>query len=327
MIASRARSFGACSGTGRPATRASSGPSIRNSKVENRARTVTGPPSREHSAPHRSTGAPPFLHRPRARSSHEREHEPVWTRLGRRPQGTTRLEATVEGSRAPSSDRRVRRRRRRMGRTRPRRRAPTRPRPRTGSPAARSCSSSQRGSAGVEIRADGASGGAGGHGRKPGHGRASVRLVRRRPRRDAVRQRGRRRRRGEWPGAGETAAGTAAAQAAVPSTGRRPRRRSGGGGATDVRRGGTGLEHRILVAGGGSGGAGGGIGGPPGTGGGDGGELTGADGLAPLGSVNPASGGKGGSSVAGGAAGRSAPQSGTATAGRSASAATAPPAE
>jgi len=59
---------------------------------------------------------------------------------------------------------------------------------------------------------------------------------------------------------------------------------SGGGGATDVRRGGDGLEHRIIVGAGGSGGAGGGIGGPSGTGGGDGGDLTGHGGFAALGS-------------------------------------------
>lgn len=91
---------------------------------------------------------------------------------------------------------------------------------------------------------------------------------------------------------------------------------SGGGGATDVRRGGDRLEHRIIVAGGGSGGAGGAIGGPIGTGGGDGGELTGHDGFAALGSANAATGGIGGTQTAGGAPGRNAPdRSATATAG------------
>ncbi len=56
---------------------------------------------------------------------------------------------------------------------------------------------------------------------------------------------------------------------------------SGGGGATDVRRGGDGLEHRIIVAAGGSGGAGGAIGGPIGTGGGNGGGASGARRLCP----------------------------------------------
>lgn len=81
---------------------------------------------------------------------------------------------------------------------------------------------------------------------------------------------------------------------------------SGGGGTTDVRRGGDGLEHRIIVGAGGAGGAGGGIGGTLGSGGGNGGALTGDEGLAVLGSVNPATGGKGGSQTAGGSAGRNA---------------------
>jgi hypothetical protein len=91
---------------------------------------------------------------------------------------------------------------------------------------------------------------------------------------------------------------------------------SGGGGATDVRRGGDGLAHRIIVGAGGSGGAGGAIGGPIGTGGGDGGELNGEPGLAVLGSANPATGGQGGTQTTGGAPGRNASDlSVTATAG------------
>jgi len=91
---------------------------------------------------------------------------------------------------------------------------------------------------------------------------------------------------------------------------------SGGGGATDVRRGGDGLAHRIIVGAGGSGGAGGAIGGPLGTGGGDAGELNGEPGLAVLGSANPATGGQGGTQTTGGAPGRNASDlSVTATAG------------
>ena len=90
---------------------------------------------------------------------------------------------------------------------------------------------------------------------------------------------------------------------------------SGGGGATDVRRGGDGLVHRIIVGAGGSGGAGGAIGGPIG-GGGDGGELNGERGLAVLGSANPATGGEGGTQTTGGDPGRNASDlSVTATAG------------
>ena len=81
---------------------------------------------------------------------------------------------------------------------------------------------------------------------------------------------------------------------------------SGGGGASDVRRGGDGFEHRILVGAGGSGGAGGGIGGPVGTGGGSGGEVVGEVGLAVLGSVNPATGGEGATRARGGSPGRNA---------------------
>ena len=88
----------------------------------------------------------------------------------------------------------------------------------------------------------------------------------------------------------EPAAGTAAAPAARRST--RGKAGSGGGGATDVRRGGDGLAHRIIVGAGGSGGAGGAIGGPIGTGGGNGGDLTEHEGFAVLGSANPATGGE-----------------------------------
>lgn len=74
---------------------------------------------------------------------------------------------------------------------------------------------------------------------------------------------------------------------------------SGGGGATDIRRGGDRLEHRIVVAAGGSGGAGGGIGGSLGTGGGNGGDPIGHQGFALLGAANPAGGGTGGTQTAG----------------------------
>ena len=81
---------------------------------------------------------------------------------------------------------------------------------------------------------------------------------------------------------------------------------SGGGGATDVRRGGDGLAHRIIVGAGGSGGAGSAIGGATGTGGGDGGGLNGEPGFSVLGSANPATGGGGGTQTASGAPGRNA---------------------
>lgn len=116
---------------------------------------------------------------------------------------------------------------------------------------------------------------------------------------------------GGWNGGG------AGGRAADANDGRLGQAGSGGGGATDVRRGGDGLEHRIIVAGGGSGGAGGGIGGPIGTAGGDGGDLAGGgDGFAVLGTVNPATGGKGGSQTTGGPPGTNAPRlSSAATAG------------
>jgi hypothetical protein len=88
---------------------------------------------------------------------------------------------------------------------------------------------------------------------------------------------------------------------------------SGGGGATDVRRGAGRLEDRILVAGAGAGGAGDGVGGPYGTSGGEGGNPIGHGGLAPLGTVNPVTGGRGGTQSAGGSPGRNAPD-GTVTA-------------
>jgi hypothetical protein len=106
---------------------------------------------------------------------------------------------------------------------------------------------------------------------------------------------------GGWNGGG---AGGVAADGAA---GHRGKAGSGGGGATDVRIGGNGLEDRVVVAGGGSGGAGGGIGGPSGTGGGDGGAPTGGDGLAALGTANPATGGGGGTQAAGGSPGGNAP--------------------
>jgi hypothetical protein len=91
---------------------------------------------------------------------------------------------------------------------------------------------------------------------------------------------------------------------------------SGGGGATDVRQTGDDLEDRIIVGAGGAGGAGRGIGGPIRSGGGNGGDPTGQEGLAVLGSVNPATGGQGGTQAAGGDPGRNAADlSITATAG------------
>lgn len=121
---------------------------------------------------------------------------------------------------------------------------------------------------------------------------------------------------GPTPGAGGWNGGGAGGEALGGEDGRAGKAGSGGGGATDVRRGGDGLEHRIIVAGGGSGGAGGGIGGPIGTGGGNAGGLTGAAGLAALGLVNRATGGQGGTEARGGAPGRNARDLGiTATAG------------
>ena len=93
---------------------------------------------------------------------------------------------------------------------------------------------------------------------------------------------------GLMPGDGGWNGGGAGGRAFDGDDGRPGQAGSGGGGVTDIRRGGTGLDDRILVAGGGSGGAGSGIGGPIGTAGGDGGDLTGQDGSAALGSVNPA---------------------------------------
>ena len=109
------------------------------------------------------------------------------------------------------------------------------------------------------------------------------------------------------PGEGGWNGGGAGGRAFDGHDGRPGQAGSGGGGVTDIRRGGTGLDDRILVAGGGSGGAGSGIRGPIGTAGGDGGDLTGQDGSAALGSVNPATGGNGGSQTTGGDPGTNAP--------------------
>jgi hypothetical protein len=112
---------------------------------------------------------------------------------------------------------------------------------------------------------------------------------------------------GSTPGAGGWNGGGTGGGAFSGPGGRPGKAGSGGGGATDIRQDGSSLEHRIIIAGGGSGAAGGGIGGQVGTGGGDGGDLTGHDGFAALGSVNPATGGKGGTQTAGGAPGTNAP--------------------
>jgi hypothetical protein len=113
---------------------------------------------------------------------------------------------------------------------------------------------------------------------------------------------------GQIPGDGGWNGGGAGGGAFYGNDGHPGQAGSGGGGATDVRRGGDGLDHRIIVAGGGSGGAGGGIGGPIGTTGGDGGGPAGQDGFAVLGSVNPATGGEGGTQTMGGAPGTNAPR-------------------
>jgi hypothetical protein len=111
---------------------------------------------------------------------------------------------------------------------------------------------------------------------------------------------------GPTPGQGGWNGGGAGGRAVDESDGHPGQAGSGGGGASDVRRGGDGLDDRIIVAGGGSGGAGGGIGGPIGMGGGNGGETVGQDGFAALGSANPATGGKGGTQTTGGAPGANA---------------------
>lgn len=81
----------------------------------------------------------------------------------------------------------------------------------------------------------------------------------------------------------------------------------GGGGASDVRRGGSGLSNRVVIA---AGGGGGGAGGPGGDGaeGGDGGGTTGADGEDGAGTFpdEQGGGGGGGTQVSGGAAGSNA---------------------
>jgi hypothetical protein len=107
--------------------------------------------------------------------------------------------------------------------------------------------------------------------------------------------------RGGWNGGGD--GGVAADRA----DGRSGRAGSGGGGATDVRRGAGTLDDRILVAGAGAGGGGGGIVGTYGAGGGNAGGSSGSDGFAPLGSVNPTSGGHGGTQSGGGAPGSDGP--------------------
>ena len=104
--------------------------------------------------------------------------------------------------------------------------------------------------------------------------------------------------RGGWNGGGD---GGAALDGGEGRAG------SGGGGATDVRRRAGTLGDRILVAGGGAGGGGGGIGGPYGLGGREKESPIGDDGLAPLGSANPVTGGRGGTQTAGGAPGANAP--------------------
>ncbi len=111
---------------------------------------------------------------------------------------------------------------------------------------------------------------------------------------------------GSTPGDGGWNGGGTGGRTSLGRDGRPGKAGSGGGGATDVRRGGDELEHRIIVGGGGSGGAGGGIGGPLGTGGGNGGDPIGQDGFAPLGRANAATGGKGGTRTKGGAPGRNA---------------------
>ena len=112
---------------------------------------------------------------------------------------------------------------------------------------------------------------------------------------------------GTTPGHGGWNGGGAGGVAADGANGHLGKAGSGGGGATDVRIGSDRLENRVVVAGGGSGGAGGAIGGPDGTGGGDGGAPIGGDGLAALGTANPATGGGGGTQAAGGSPGRNAP--------------------
>ena len=161
----------------------------------------------------------------------------------------------------------------------------------------------------VRIEVVGAAGGEGGTAGSPGFGARAIATFRVTPgERLAVHAGGRGGRAvGAVPGRGGWNGGGAGGAAFDGSHGQSGKAGSGGGGATDVRRGGGGLEHRIIVAGGGSGGAGGAIGGTLGTGGGFGGGPTGTDGLAALGTANPATGGTGGSQTAGGVAGKNAP--------------------
>jgi hypothetical protein len=161
----------------------------------------------------------------------------------------------------------------------------------------------------VRIEAVGAAGGAEGTAGAPGSGARAIARVGVRPGEtlrvrvgglggEAV---------GTTPGRGGWNGGGAGGVAADGANGHHGKAGSGGGGATDVRIGGDRLEDRVVVAGGGSGGAGGAIGGPDGTGGGDGGAPIGGDGLAALGTANPATGGGGGTQAAGGSPGRNAP--------------------
>ena len=71
---------------------------------------------------------------------------------------------------------------------------------------------------------------------------------------------------GSTPGAGGWNGGGDGGKALGNRTDGPGKAGGGGGGATDIRQGGDGLEHRIIVAAGGAGGAGGGIGGPLGIG-------------------------------------------------------------
>lgn len=161
----------------------------------------------------------------------------------------------------------------------------------------------------LRIQAVGAAGGESGTAGTPGTGAEAIAIVPVRPGERLVVRVG-----GDGgaadrltPGDGGWNGGGDGGKAVEETDGHPGRAGSGGGGATDVRRGGDGLQHRILVAGGGSGSAGRGIGGPIGIAGGNGGDRNGHDGFAALGSVNPATGGKGGTQVDGGVAGTNAP--------------------
>jgi len=161
----------------------------------------------------------------------------------------------------------------------------------------------------IRIEAIGAAGGEGGAAGTPGAGAQATALVEVTPGETlGVRVGGEGgAAAGLTPGDGGWNGGGAGGRAFDGSDGHPGEAGSGGGGATDVRRGGDGLDDRIIVAAGGSGGAGGGIGGPIGTAGGDGGDLAGHDGFAALGSANPATGGEGATQTTGGAPGTNAP--------------------